>query len=52
MSGTLVNIALVGFFLLMGGVFSGSEIALVSLREGPNVWLSWNQFVGSLYQSP
>ena len=34
MNGTLVNILLVAFFLLLGGFFSGSEIALVSLREG------------------
>jgi putative hemolysin len=33
-NGTLVNALLVGFFLLVGGFFSGSEIALVSLREG------------------
>ena len=34
MNGTIANVLLVGFFLLVGGVFSGSEIALVSLREG------------------
>ena len=34
MNGTLVNVLLVAFFLLLGGFFSGSEIALVSLREG------------------
>ena len=33
-NGTLANALLVGFFLLLGGFFSGSEIALVSLREG------------------
>jgi len=33
-NGTIANVLLVGFFLLVGGVFSGSEIALVSLREG------------------
>jgi putative hemolysin len=33
-NGTLANALLVGFFLLVGGIFSGSEIALVSLREG------------------
>jgi putative hemolysin len=33
-NGTLANVLLVGFFLLLGGFFSGSEIALVSLREG------------------
>ena len=34
MNGTLVGILLVGFFLLVAGFFSASEIALVSLREG------------------
>ena len=34
MNGTLANALLVGFFLLLGGFFSGREIALVSLREG------------------
>ncbi len=34
MNGTIANALLVGLFLLIGGVFSGSEIALVSLREG------------------
>ncbi len=34
MNGTVANALLVGFFLLVGGFFSGSEIALVSLREG------------------
>ena len=33
-NGTLLNVLLVAFFLLLGGFFSGSEIALVSLREG------------------
>ena len=33
-NGTLANALLVGFFLVLGGFFSGSEIALVSLREG------------------
>ncbi|WP_104173481.1 hemolysin family protein [Arthrobacter sp. Y81] len=32
-SGTLVNFALVLFFVLLGGVFGGTEMALVSLRE-------------------
>ncbi|MBD5787802.1 HlyC/CorC family transporter [Cellulosimicrobium terreum] len=32
-SGTWTNIALVLFFVLVGGVFAGTEIALVSLRE-------------------
>ncbi|KIS28641.1 membrane protein [Arthrobacter sp. SPG23] len=32
-SGTLVNFALVLFFVLLGGVFAGTEMALVSLRE-------------------
>jgi putative hemolysin len=31
---TLVNLALVVAFILVGGVFAGTEIALVSLREG------------------
>jgi putative hemolysin len=31
---TLVGILLVGFFLLVAGFFSASEIALISLREG------------------
>ena len=34
MNGTLLNALLVGFFLLLGAFFAGSEIALVSLREG------------------
>lgn len=34
MTGTLASIALVLLFLLIGGVFAGAEIALVSLREG------------------
>ena len=34
MNGTLANALLVAFFLLVAGFFSGSEIALVSLREG------------------
>lgn len=33
-SGTLVNFLLVLFFVLLGGVFAGTEMALVSLREG------------------
>jgi putative hemolysin len=33
-SGTLANALLVLFFLLVGAFFAGSEIALVSLREG------------------
>jgi putative hemolysin len=33
-NGTLANALLVGFFLVLGGFFSGSETALVSLREG------------------
>jgi putative hemolysin len=32
-SDTLVNFLLVLFFVLLGGVFSGTEMALVSLRE-------------------
>lgn len=32
-SGTLLNIGLVLLFILIGGVFAGTEIALVSLRE-------------------
>lgn len=32
-SGTLLNIALVLVFVLVGGVFAGTEFALVSLRE-------------------
>lgn len=32
-SGTLVNFGLVLFFVLLGGVFAGTEMALVSLRE-------------------
>ena len=31
---TLINLALVLLFILVGGVFAGTEIALVSLREG------------------
>ena len=31
---TIVNLALVLAFILVGGVFAGTEIALVSLREG------------------
>ncbi|MBI2244062.1 MAG: DUF21 domain-containing protein, partial [Nocardioides sp.] len=31
---TLTNLALVLLFILVGGVFAGTEIALVSLREG------------------
>ncbi|MBA3233449.1 MAG: HlyC/CorC family transporter [Propionibacteriales bacterium] len=34
MSTTIANALLVGFFLLVGAFFAGSEIALVSLREG------------------
>lgn len=34
MSGTLANIGLVVFFVLIGGMFAAAEIALVSLREG------------------
>lgn len=34
MNGTLGYIALVLFFILVGGVFAAAEIALVSLREG------------------
>lgn len=30
---TLLNVALVLFFILLGGVFAGTEIALISLRE-------------------
>src|SRR3954469_4541873 len=33
MSGTLANIGLVVVFVLIGGLFSAAEIALVSLRE-------------------
>ena len=32
-TGTLVNFLLVLFFVLLGGVFAGTEMALVSLRE-------------------
>ncbi|MCR1984608.1 CNNM domain-containing protein, partial [Cellulosimicrobium cellulans] len=32
-SGTWTNIGLVLLFILVGGVFAGTEIALVSLRE-------------------
>ena len=32
-SGTWTNITLVLLFVLVGGVFAGTEIALVSLRE-------------------
>ena len=31
---TLINLALVVVFILVGGVFAGTEIALVSLRDG------------------
>jgi putative hemolysin len=31
---TILNISLVAFFILLGGVFAAAEIALVSLREG------------------
>jgi magnesium and cobalt exporter, CNNM family len=31
---TILNICLVAFFVLLGGVFAAAEIALVSLREG------------------
>jgi putative hemolysin len=34
MSDTWVNIALVGVFMLVGGLFAAAELALVSLREG------------------
>ena len=34
MNATLANVLLVLFFLLVGAFFAGSEIALVSLREG------------------
>jgi putative hemolysin len=34
MSDTAVNIALVGVFMLVGGLFAAAELALVSLREG------------------
>lgn len=34
MSETLLNVALVLVFILVGGIFAGAEIALVSLREG------------------
>jgi len=33
-NGTVVNVLLVGCFVLIGGVFAAAEIALVSLREG------------------
>jgi putative hemolysin len=33
-SDTLLNIGLIGVFILAGAVFAGAEIALVSLREG------------------
>jgi putative hemolysin len=31
---TLANLGLVLLFVLVGGVFAGTELALVSLREG------------------
>ena len=34
MSGFAVDAALVLFFILLGAVFAGTEISLVSLREG------------------
>jgi putative hemolysin len=34
MSGVLANIGLVAVFILVGALFAGAEIALVSLREG------------------
>ena len=34
MSDTWLNIALVGVFMLFGGLFAAAELALVSLREG------------------
>ena len=34
MGNTWVNIALVGVFMLVGGLFAAAELALVSLREG------------------
>ncbi|MGH3479830.1 MAG: CNNM domain-containing protein, partial [Nocardioidaceae bacterium] len=34
MNSTILNICLVAFFILLGGVFAAAEIALVSLREG------------------
>src|SRR4028119_1582049 len=34
MSDTAINIALVGVFMLVGGLFAAAELALVSLREG------------------
>lgn len=34
MSWVLAHVALVGLFILVGGVFAGAEMALVSLREG------------------
>ena len=33
MNGVLVNIALILLFILVGGIFSGAEMALVSLRD-------------------
>ncbi|MFL6028322.1 MAG: CNNM domain-containing protein, partial [Friedmanniella sp.] len=33
MNGVLVNIALILLFIVIGGIFSGAEMALVSLRE-------------------
>lgn len=33
MDGLLINVALVLAFIVLGGVFAASEIALVSLRE-------------------
>ncbi|MQW74865.1 DUF21 domain-containing protein [Nocardioides sp. dk4132] len=33
-SGTLIDVVLIVAFILMGGVFAATEIALVSLREG------------------
>ena len=34
MNGTLLNVALILLFIVIGGVFAAAEIALVSLREG------------------
>ncbi|HKE70606.1 MAG TPA: hemolysin family protein [Nocardioidaceae bacterium] len=34
MNSVILNICLVAFFILLGGVFAAAEIALVSLREG------------------
>ncbi len=34
MNGTVINIGLVAFFIVLGGVFAAAELALISLRAG------------------